>query len=134
LLRFWQKQQRCIAVALMLDLSLRRWLPILPTQSCSARIVQWNPSDPYLSALPPQLVLAGSFQSAPPGDLLDAADQVPAFDGLHIVQQRRTSKRGRRTWLFLHSDHQTTLADPAELVSDDLDTALREAQDRLNLQ
>lgn len=133
--RFWQREHTSLTIALLLDLSLRRWVQAIPTQTCRRQDVHWKfKTDPYLSTLPSHLVLAGSFTSSPPGLVADAMDRAPKFDGVHAVHQRRSRSRGRRTWLFVRCQGRLMLADPSKLITDDLDAALREAADRIQLQ
>lgn len=133
--RFWKREHASLSIALLLDLPLRRWIHAIPTQTCRRQDVKWKfKTDPYLSTLPLNLVLAGSFTSAPPGLVADAMDRAPKFDGVHAVHQRCSRSKGRRTWLFVRCEGRLMLADPSKLITDDLDAALREAAERIQLQ
>jgi hypothetical protein len=132
--RFFRRQRRCLLIALMLDTSMRRWSFSIPAQRCSRYVARWNgPADHYLSTMPAHVRLAGSFQSAPPGHITDAMYLPPHFDGIHLVAQRRSGRRPRRGWVFVRQEQELGLGDPAALIGDDVDQALRDAADRVRL-
>lgn len=133
--RFFRRQRRCLLIALVLDTSMRRWSFAIPAQRCSRYVARWDgPADQYLSGLPAHVRLAGSFQSAPPGHITDAMYLPPKFDGIHLVAQRRSGRRPRRGWVFVRREQELWLGDPAALIGDDVDQALRDAADRVRLE
>jgi hypothetical protein len=132
--RFFQRQHRCLLIALLLDTTLRRWTFAIPAQRCSRYVARWDgPADNYLPSMPAHLLIAGSFQSAPPGHITDAMYLPPHFDGVHLVAQRRSGRRPRRGWVFVRREQELSLGDPAVLIGDDIDQALRDAADRIQL-
>lgn len=132
--RFFRRQRRCLLIALVLDTALRRWTFAIPAQRCSRYVSRWDgPADRSLPSLPDRLLLAGSFQSAPPGHITDAMYLPPHYDGIHLVAQRRSGHQRRRGWVFIRCDHELSLGDPAVLIGDDIDQALRDAADRVRL-
>jgi hypothetical protein len=133
--RFRRQHHACLAVVLLLDPELRRWSPHLPSQTCGRRELRWTLRASDYTELPDRLLVAGSFQSAPAGGLLDAHRRAPSFDGVHVVDQRRPAGRGRRrTTLFVRAaGREASLADPAAFTVDDVDAALRDAAARIRV-
>ena len=130
---FRRERSACLAVALLLDARSRRWVPVLPHQQCGRRRSRWSPDDADFLSEPPDLLLAGSYQTLAPGDPFDAAAVVPPFDGLHFVEQRRPNTgRGRRSFAFLRFQDEPHFADPATVLVDDLSDTLRRHAQRLN--
>ncbi|HEX8911283.1 MAG TPA: hypothetical protein VF796_02910 [Humisphaera sp.] len=134
--RHWADRRACLAVLLLLDPPLRRWVPVLPPKACGRRAVRWAVADADAAGLPPHLLVAGSFQALGPGDVFAAHAAVPPFDGVHAVEQRPGGRRGRRSsYLFVRAGggEAGLLADPASVLSDDVGAALREAASRLRV-
>jgi hypothetical protein len=132
--RFYRRQRRCLLVLLMLDTGLRRWTYLLPAQRCSRYVARWDVAeDRSLGGLPEQLLLAGSFQSAPPGHLAEAMYLPPPFDGIHLVNRRGASGRAGEAWSFVRREGELYVGDPAALIGDDIDQALADAAERIRL-
>ena len=133
--QFWRERSACLAAALLLDPHTRWWVPVLPYQRCGRRRARWSPTVADFAAEPVGLRLAGSFQTLTASDLFTAAAAVPRFDGVHVVEQRAGGRRPRHSWLFVRSNggEAELLADPAAVLTDDVQAALREAADRLQV-
>jgi hypothetical protein len=111
----------CLAVVLLVDRDLRRWFPVLPTQTCSEAGISWPLLASDYTTLSSRLLIAGSFQSLMVGGLFEAAEHVPTFDGVHVIEQRCASgvkpRRGIRSRLFLRlRGGEPTLAEPSALT------------------
>ena len=122
------QHQTCLAVSLLLDPVLKRWLPVLPTQQCGPSHARWQVRSEDYQDLPKNLLLAGSFQSTGSGSLFDALDLVPAFDGIHLVQQTGGDDRQAGAFGFIRCEGQAVLSEPGAILIDDLqDTLWRHA-------
>ncbi len=128
---FWIEHRRCIGLLLMLDLEYRRWTCLIPTQNCTPQAVQWKTTSEDLVDQPSHLFIAGSFQTTSISGMYDAHALVPAFDGLHLIQQVDREDGG--AWSFIHSDGEPALADPSSVLGDDLSDTLRRYTHRLKL-
>jgi hypothetical protein len=126
---FWSEHQKCLGLLLMLDLEYRRWTWLIPTQTCTSRGVQWKTKLSDMIDQPPHLLIAGSFQTTAAGGVFDAHALVPAFDGLHLVQQVDQQEGG--AWSFIHCDTESALVDPLSILGDDLRDTLHRYIDRL---
>jgi hypothetical protein len=133
--RFRDDHGACLAIVLVLDRLSRRWSPLIPTQVASGRAVRLALAASDLAHLPAHVLLAGSYQTRGAGDVFDAAAAVPAFGGVHVVEQGRGGRRPDASLLFLRIDAtaDAALADPAVILVDDVDQALREAFGRLRV-
>ena len=129
--RFRRDRHRCLAVALMLDSSTRHWLTAIPTQRCHRRYVRWQPQAGLFPRLPRHVWLAGSYQTAVVRDVFAAADAVPALDGIHIIENFQQAQIVQ-SWIFLRfNGGEAMLADPADILVDDLDVAITQNAERL---
>ena len=131
--RFRRRRGDCLGVMLMLDVSTRRWVPLLPTQRCGRHWVGWSTRDEDFVDLPPHLWIGGSFQTLASDDPIDAADAVPSFDGVHLLNWRTTSHGRSRAaaWIFVRAAGEVGLADAANVLVDDLADTLRRHAHRL---
>jgi hypothetical protein len=131
---FWQERSACLAVALLLDVTTRRWAAVPPTQRCGRRRSRWSLRAADFGQEPVWMRLAGSFATVGSEDLFEAARSVPMFDGLHLIQLQ-TPRKGEERGLavFLRFEGEARVANPANVVSDDLRDVLRRYASRLRL-
>jgi hypothetical protein len=84
---FYQQHQRCVGFVLLLDCRDRSWGIGIPRQRCSADSACWDTSREDFPNLPPQSVVAGSFQSRIIHTASELPEVPPPHDGMHLVQR-----------------------------------------------
>jgi len=130
--RVRRRRDVCVALILMLDCEQRQWVtPAVPTQECNHERVLWNLRASDYGDRRGAERIAGSFQTwAADAEPIDIADHLPAFDGLHLVDQYQ-GKELHRSWMFLRCAGENSLADPAEILVDELRSTLRRYSHRM---
>jgi hypothetical protein len=129
---FRRRHGRCVAALLVLDCHEARWVsPVLPSQTCGQEGSAWT-LDLGGQTLLSGHRIGGSFQMRAAGDVMEAAETVPRFDGLHIVQtlQEHTSM----AYCFLHSQGEIAVLPAEEALEDDWAAALAQAAPRMSLE
>lgn len=64
--------------------------------------------------------------------MFDLLDEVPGFDGLHLLDQYK-GERLIASFMFLRHDGEVTVADPAAFMVDDVRSTLDRHANRLLL-
>jgi hypothetical protein len=129
---FRRRHGRCVAALLVLDCLEARWVPpVLPSQTCGQEGSAWT-LDLGGQTLPTHHHIGGSFQMRAATDVMEAAETVPQFDGLHIVQTLQ--EHASMAYCFLHSQGETAVLPAEEALEDDWAAALAQAAPRMSLE
>jgi hypothetical protein len=128
---FRRRHDRCLAALLVLDCNDQRWIPpLIPCQTCGGDGAAWT-LELGEQSLATHHRIGGSFQMRQAADLMDAAQTVPSFDGLHVVQ---TLKEQQTTaYCFLYSDGEAGVLPAEQAFVDDWAEALSEAAGRMSI-
>jgi hypothetical protein len=129
---FRRRHGRCVAALLVLDCAEARWVsPVLPSQTCGQEGSAWT-LDLGGQTLMSGHRIGGSFQMRAASDVMEAAETVPQFDGLHIVQTLQ--EHASMAYCFLHSQGEIAVLPAEEALEDDWAAALAQAALRMSLE
>lgn len=129
----WQQHEVCTALLLLVNPERMCWGITAPVQTPRRDGVSWRLADavPKGDLDPSRLFVGGSFQTSILTSLDDAADLVPATDGLHLISPVNIKPAG--TWCFLRVGGQLDAIDPQTMVTDDWGLRIAEVMRYLNL-
>jgi hypothetical protein len=125
----WQRQGRVAGFILFLDTRQKRWAWGVPRQRSGGESACWNVSRDDFPQLPPECVVAGSFQSRVFAGGEEPPDATPPADGLHFVLRIDPDARG--IWSFVRMGGEPLAAMPGALIFDDFEDDLRNLTSRL---
>jgi hypothetical protein len=132
---FREKHQRCLGCLLTLDPRQRRWTrAVVPSQRCEVRRSAIHVDAAGTSDVPAGCVVAGSSQSAVLAEPAEASWLVPAFDGLHVVDDLAGSEGDTSSHCFVRAGGVLFPVGPEAVVFDDWVAALRQHADRLTFE
>jgi hypothetical protein len=128
---FYARQQRMIALFLILNIRQQEWTrPLPPTQRCGSDGVSFRLKEEDLAILPDSCRVAGSFQLAHASVLSDAILLIPPFDGLHRVYSI-DARQSKHCFLRISGELHHVL--PESVLIDDWRLYLQQYRDRLTL-
>jgi hypothetical protein len=118
------RHQRCVAVLLLLEPGSREWNFRVPAQRCARTASCWSVLRRDVPELPPDALLAGSYQSRilEPGEAPE--DAVPPSPGVHFVHSIHADHQG--IWCFLRYEDRTERVPAPVVVFDDMAAWLAE--------
>lgn len=124
-----QRHDRCMAIVLLLELGTQCWTFRVPAQRCSRTSSCWSVRRQDVADLPPDAVLAGSFQTRLLETGEEPADAVPLHDGLHLVQVLEPERHV--IWCFLRTQGRTETVPAPLVLFDDVEAWLADCRPRL---
>jgi hypothetical protein len=128
---FYLRTDRCMSLLLMLNVRTQNWAVVIPSQRCAKDAACWNVNRKDFPDLPPEFLLAGSFQSRSALKHEELSDVPPPHDGIHMVLQ--VGEQYPTVWTMLRIGEACQIVRPNQVLFDETQETLDQIMHLLTL-